>query len=125
MLYEVSTPREYLDALDVDWRKDLLLELRDLIKDAAPDYAESIEYKMLGYSDSKGLVFCLNAQKNYVSLYVGDTTKVDPSSDLLKGLDIGKGCIRFRKSVDVAKTKIAQFIAEAVKKRAAGEDIDC
>jgi hypothetical protein len=32
---------------------------------------------MLSYSDQRGIVFGLNAQKHYVSLYVGDAKKID------------------------------------------------
>lgn len=45
---------------------------------------------MLNYGvlEDDNYVFALNAQKNYVSLYVGDISKVDPSVELWRnGLD--------------------------------------
>jgi len=125
MQYDVRTPDEYLSALERDWRRDTLLELRDLIRRNAPECIESIAYKMLSYEDDRGPVFALNAQKNYVSFYVGDIEKVDPTSELLHGLDCGKGCVRFRKSMKVAKTGIEAFIAKAAAIRRQGGDIDC
>ncbi len=43
-----------------------LESLRALIKSMASDALEGINYKMLSYS--KGVIFHLNARKNYVSL---------------------------------------------------------
>ncbi|GAB5524151.1 MAG: hypothetical protein Roseis2KO_20230 [Roseivirga sp.] len=67
MEYDVNTPAEYLEALDEDWRKEKLLELRELIFEKAPDLNEGISYKMLCYKDERGVPFHLNAQRGYVS----------------------------------------------------------
>ncbi len=125
MQYEVTTPTEYLEALEKDWRLDKIQELRAIIKSSASDFEEIINYKMLGYKDERGVAFHLNAQKNYVSFYVGDAEKVDQTGELLKGIDVGKGCIRFKKSVSIADTRIGEFIEKAVGLWKAGEDIDC
>lgn len=125
MLYEVNTPEEYLDVLDKDWRKEKLLEIRNMIKSVAPEFAEGINYKMLSYSDQRGPVFHLNAQRNYVSLYVGDARKVDPNGELLKGIDVGKGCLRFKKSINPAETRVEEFIKRAVDMWKSGMDIEC
>jgi hypothetical protein len=113
MQYDVSTPDEYLRALANDWRRETLLSLRELITREAPELRESIAYKMLSYGDDRGPVFALNAQKGYVSLYVTHAAEVDPTGELLAGLDHGKGCIRFKKSLRVADTKIGAFISRA------------
>lgn len=97
MQYDVQTPQEYMQMLEDDWRREKLEELRAIIKSCAPELTEGIDYKMLCYRDDKEIVFGLNAQKHYVSLYVGDVTKIDPDGSLLAGLNVGKGCIRFTK----------------------------
>ena len=125
MLYDVKTPEEYIERLENDWRKETLQEIREIIKSHAPHFTEKIEYKMLGYTDKNDLVFSLNAQKNYVSFYIGDAQKVDPYGRLLSNLDRGKGCIRFKKSTVVKGTHISEFIKRAVEMRERGEDIDC
>ena len=125
MQYDVSTPEEYLQALEQDWRRDTLLALRGLIMAKAPELKEQIKYKMLSYDDDRGPVLALNAQKGYVSFYVGNAEKVDPTGELLRGLDCGKGCIRFKKSTKVADTAIDEFIARAAAMRRSGGDIDC
>lgn len=83
--YDASTPDEYLIAIENDWRRDTILALRDLIREHAPEFNEGIAYKMLSYKDDRGSVFGLNAQKGYVSFYVGDIGKVDPTGELLQG----------------------------------------
>ena len=125
MQYDVKTPKEYLEKLEDDWRKSTLLALRTLILESAPDLMEGIEYKMLAYSDDDGGVFGLNAQKHYVSLYVGDASKIDATGELLRGLNCGKGCVRFSKSVVVGETRIDEFIARTMELRANGADTDC
>ena len=125
MQYNVETPSEYLEALDEDWRKENLLALREIIFSKAPEITESIEYKMLRYGDSKTTVFHLSAQKNYVSLYVGNIEKIDGSGELTRGLDIGKGCIRLKKSVAIPNIKIDEFIEQAVNLWKRNEDTSC
>ena len=125
MQYDVTSPEEYLDVLEKDWRKEKLGQIRAIIQSAAPHLKEGINYKMLSYSDEKGVVFHLNAQKHYVSLYVGNSKKVDPDGSLLAGLDLGKGCIRFKKSKVVAETGIEEFVVRAVDMWSRGEDIGC
>jgi uncharacterized protein YdhG (YjbR/CyaY superfamily) len=125
MQYDAKTPTEYLKLIEQDWRKDKLVELRNLIKKHGPDLEEGMKYGMLSYKGSKGGGFALNAQKNSVNFYVGTATKVDPDGTLLVGLDIGKGCIRFKKTTVVAKTRIEEFIKKAAGMLSKGEDIGC
>ena len=70
--YDVSTPAEYLAALEDDWRQEKLLQLRTMIQAAAPEAEEGLAYKMLSYGVGDDQFMALNAQKHYVSLYVGD-----------------------------------------------------
>jgi len=125
MQSKAKTPRLYLEALEDDWRRETLLELRDLVAAEAPDALEGMAYGMLSYTYEGKALFALNAQKSYVSLYVGDARKIDPDGSMLEGLNRGKGCVRFTKSVNVAETGIRAFIAEAARMAREGLDIDC
>lgn len=125
MLYDAKTPEAYFAQLDDDWRREKLLELRDLIKTAAPSLEETIHYKMLGYGMGGSYLFHLNAQRGYVSLYAGNLEKVDPNGELVVGLNVGKGCVRFTKTKSVADSRIDEFIARAFQLWAAGQDIGC
>lgn len=125
MLYDVNNPEQYLNALASDWRKDKLEELRALILKQAKGVEECINYKMLCYKLNGDSLFHLNAQKGYVSLYVGDIKKIDPQNMLLAGLNMGKGCIRFTKSIDIGSTGTGEFIKKSVELVNKGVNLDC
>ena len=125
MQYDAKTPTEYLKILEPDWRKDKLLEIRKLIKKQCPELKEGIKWGMLSFSHNEGGGFALNAQKNSVNFYVGNARKIDPDGTLLAGLDVGKGCIRFKKTKMVADTRIEEFIQKAVAMLRKGEDFGC
>ena len=122
--YDASTPAEYLDALEDDWRRDTLLALRNLLL-SHEGVEEDIQYKMLAFRDDLGGICNLNAQKAFVALYVGNAEKIDPTGELLDGLDRGKGCIRFKKSNAIDDTRIDEFIARTVELHRDGADIGC
>lgn len=125
MQYDAKTPTEYLKMLEPDWRKDKLMEIRKLIKKHGPELKEGIKWGVLTFSYQEGRGFGLNAQKNSVNLYVGTAKKVDTDGALLAGLDVGKGCIRFKKTKAVADTRIEEFIVKAVTMLRKGEDFSC
>ena len=125
MLYEVKTPREYLDAITDDWRKQKLMQVRDLITKNGPDLKEGISNKMLSYEHNENAVFHLNAQQAYVSLYVGDVKKVENAKELLKPFHVGKGCIRIKKSIDLSETQLEEFIKQVLDIQKEGGNTDC
>ncbi|MGJ8678929.1 DUF1801 domain-containing protein [Paraglaciecola sp.] len=135
MQYDVTTPSAYLETIEQDWRKGTLLAIRALILDFATNIEESIEYKMLSYSlnnhslnnpkSNNQTLFHLNVQKHFVGLYVGNIQKIDPSGELLAGLNTGKGCIRVSKSINVQQTQLPEFIKRAVELHLAGKDLGC
>lgn len=125
MLYEAETPGEYLNIIDDDWRKEKLIKVRELIKKNAPDLKEGIRYKMLSYEYGDKVVFNLNAQQVYVSLYVGNIDKVENARELLKELNVGKGCIRIKKSIDLSKSNLEEFIKKTIEVWKKGGNTDC
>ncbi|MEM9471576.1 MAG: DUF1801 domain-containing protein [Pseudomonadota bacterium] len=114
-----------MDQLEDDWRRSKLLSIREIIKRKAPLLDEQIHYKMLGYGVADEYAFHLNVQRAYVSLYVGNISKIDPDGELLSGMNIGKGCIRFSKSTEASGERLETFIARGFEMWRAGEDIDC
>ncbi len=125
MQYNVKTPKEYLERLESDWRKEKLQEVRDLILKYDSDLNENIEYKMLAFGKNGKNIFHLNAQKNYVSLYVGTIKKVEKGQELLKDFDIGKGCIRIKKSTNISETQLEVFIKKTIEFWKQGGNTDC
>ena len=125
MQYDATTPKEYLEMLEADWRKEKLEQVRNMIKKHGPRLEEGIAYKMLSYGDGNKGIFNLNAQKGYVSLYVGNIDKVEQSRELLKDFDMGKGCIRIKKSVKLSETGIEEFIKKVIEIFEKGGNTDC
>lgn len=125
MQYKAKTPTEYLVNLEPDWRKAKLNQIRDLILKYSSDLKEDIEYKMLAYSKNDKPIFHLNAQKNYVSLYVGTIKKVENGEELLKDFDLGKGCIRIKKSINISETQLEAFIKKTIQFWNQGDNTDC
>lgn len=125
MLYDVNSPEEYLSVLEDDWRKEKLLEVRALILSLDPDMVEGIDCKMLGYSLYNKPIFNLNAQSAYVSFYVGNIQKVKNGRELLEPFNVGKGCIRIKKRIQIKETQLEQFIRLAIEQVKQGGDISC
>jgi uncharacterized protein YdhG (YjbR/CyaY superfamily) len=125
MQYDAKNPEEYLEILEDDWRKEKLLAIRQMILEYAPELEESIRYKMLNYGKGDTYIFSLNAQKHYVSLYVGTIEKVENAETLLEGYNCGKGCIRVKKSIKIEETGLEQFIHKTIDMWRAGEDTSC
>lgn len=125
MQYEANSPEEYFELLENDWRKEKLLHVRRIILEYGSELEEGIQYKMLCYGKDKSTLFSLNAQKSYVSLYVGTIQKIENASMLLSGFDYGKGCIRIKKTIDINKTGLEAFIKQTIDKWRTGEDTSC
>ena len=111
MIHEAATPKEYLSVLDDDWRKQRLLDIRDVFL-SVPDAGEGMKYQMLHYSVGDVSLGILNAQKGYVAIYMDDLAAFDPDGSLRDGLDCGKSCVRVKKRTDMAK--VGALIARRV-----------
>jgi len=125
MQYNANSPSTYLAQLEGDWRKEKLQEVRQMILSLGPQLRETMEYKMLAYQFQDKTVFHLNAQRAYVSLYVGDISKVKGADEYLKAFDVGKGCIRIKKSVVIAESGLEAFVQQTLEHWAGGEDTSC
>jgi len=124
MQYDVETPSEYLSKLESEWRKDKLQQVRQIIKRQGLQLNEGVEYKMLCYATEENNIFHLNAQRNYVSLYVGTINKVENADELPSSFSTGKGCIRIKKSANLPKTGLEEFIKKTIAIWDKGGDTD-
>jgi len=124
MKSNAATVPEYLEELPAD-RKAALAKLRTLIKKAAPKIEESMQYGMPAYSMNGTLLFALASQKQYLALYVMDKGVVDEHRAELKQLDIGKGCIRFKKLEDLPLDVARAMVTESVERLRKGESRNC
>ena len=135
MQIKADTPEQYIDQLPED-RKQIISKLRKTILDNLPKgFVETISYGMIGYviphaiypggyhCDPKLPLPFINiaSQKNYVALYhmgiYADKKLLDwfvseyPKHCKTK-LDMGKGCIRFKKPELIPYDLIAQLTSK-------------
>jgi uncharacterized protein YdhG (YjbR/CyaY superfamily) len=87
-----KTVDEYLDALSEEQRR-ALQKVRETIKAAAPEAAESISYGIPGYKFKGRPLIHFGAAKSHCAIYGAAIARAD--TDKLKGYDTSKGTIRF------------------------------
>jgi uncharacterized protein YdhG (YjbR/CyaY superfamily) len=81
----------YLAGVPDDYRS-VLEEIRELIRDVAPDAVESISYGVPTFKYRGRPLAYFGAAKNHLALY---GFSVDAHKEALAGFDLAKGTIRF------------------------------
>ena len=127
---KATTVTDYLAGLSPE-RAEVVAHVRDLVNSAMPDgYREGIGYGMIGwvvplevyphtYNGQPLNYVGLAAQKNDFSLYLNCVYSSPERTERLKAafaaagkkLDMGKSCIRFKRSDDLAEEALAAEIA--------------
>ena len=132
MKYEASSPEDYISQLPEE-RKAVVEKLRTIIKENLPNgFEEGINYNMLGYyvphskypdgyhCDPKLPLPFMNlaAQKNSINLYHSGIYAKQELYDWFvseypkyskRKLDMGKSCIRFKKTDDIPYDLIGEL----------------
>lgn len=139
MQSKATTVKEYLEELPED-RRAAIAKVRQVIKNNLPKgMAEGMQYGMIGYfiphkiyppgyhcDPKQPLPFAgLASQKGHMSFYlctlyqnpVLETWFRERAAEAGKKLDMGKGCIRFKKPEDLP----LDILAEAVGRMTVGE----
>lgn len=143
MQSKATTPEQYINELPED-RKEIISAIRIAIKNNLPKgFEEVMGYGMLGYviphsiypagyhcTPKLPLPFInIASQKNHISIYhmglyaskpVLDWFLVEWQKNSTKKIDMGKGCLRFKKAEDVP----LKLIAELAKKITVKQYID-
>jgi Domain of unknown function (DU1801) len=126
---KATTVEEYLGELDPD-RRDAMAAVRKVILANLPDgYEEAMGSAGIAYQvplerftntyNKQPLAYAgLASQKNYMSLYLMNVYAEDDAAQFRKRveqagkrLDMGKACIRFKKTDDLALDVIGETIA--------------
>ena len=143
MRSDATTVRQYLDSLPPDRRKALEAVRKTIRANLDEGFKEGMQYGMIGYfvphtlypagyhCDSKQpLPFAsLASQKNHMALYLfciyADPTEADGFREQWaktgKKLDMGKGCVRFRRLEDVPLDVIGRTIKRISVKKFIGQ----
>lgn len=130
MKSKVSTVNEYLDSLPED-RCLAIKTVLDAVRESMPmGYEEVLNWGMIcwqvplsyypdTYNKQPFMYAALASQKNYMSLYLM-VTHANPELDKSfrkdyeatgKKLDMGKGCVRFKKLEDLSLDVVKKYIA--------------
>jgi uncharacterized protein YdhG (YjbR/CyaY superfamily) len=87
---------EYLKTVPVE-RKTTLVKLREYCVKHLIGFEETMEYGMPSYKRNGVVEVGFNSQKNFIALYILRKDVLDKYRDEMKGLSMGKGCIRYTK----------------------------
>lgn len=101
----------YIDSLD-EPRKSSLQQLRRIILETVPEAKETMQY-IMPYYTYHGMLCAFASQKNYMSFYLLDGEIVEKNRHLLAGLNVGKGCIRFKDISKLPEPTIRTLLHEA------------
>ncbi|MDP4116489.1 MAG: DUF1801 domain-containing protein [Bacteroidota bacterium] len=118
-----KTVDEYLSALPPKV-KAMMKELRDTIKQAAPEAEEIISYNMPAFKFYGVLVY-FAAHKNHIGFYPGSKSVIEAFKNELTGFETSKGTVRFSfdKKLpvnlisDIVKFRVNQNLAKAALKK--------
>jgi len=111
MKSEATTVEEYLADVPEE-RRPALETLRTLCLEELAGYEEEMQYGMASYSREGSMEVAFASQKNYISLYVRESV-INANTNLLDGLSVGKGCIRFKRPEQIDPTAVRPLLSGA------------
>jgi uncharacterized protein YdhG (YjbR/CyaY superfamily) len=104
MKSKATTVEEYLADVPEE-RRRALETLRTLCLEELVGYEEGMQYGMPSYSrDGSAVEVAFASQKDYISFYVMRERVIRANAQLLDGLSVGKGCIRFKRLEQISDT---------------------
>ena len=109
-----TTVGAYLKGVDAA-RRDDFAELRKLVRRVLPKAKETMSYRMPTY-ELGAPVCAIAAQKQYLALYVCETDALDDFRGDFAHLNVGKGCIRFKRLEDLPRKPATAVLREAAKR---------
>src|SRR3989344_4426163 len=134
MISKASTVKQYLDELPPDRRAAISAVRKVILKNLPKGYEETMTYGMIGYvvplktfpagyGEKKDMplpYLCLASQKNHMAIYMMGTYGNKDLDKWIrqaykatgKKLDMGKGCVRFRKLDNLALDVIGQNVSK-------------
>lgn len=104
---------EYLTQVP-EKRLKALQKLRALCKELLVDYDESMAYKMPSYKKNNIVEIAFASQKQHICFYVLKHDVMLDNQDQLKGLNHGKGCIRYSNPNKIDFRLISKLLKDTV-----------
>ena len=95
-------------------RRPCLIRLRKLCLDTLAGYEEGMDYGMPCYKREGVAEVAFASQKSYISLHVNIDSVVKANRELLKGLSVGKGCIRYSRPEKVDFSVVQKLLSNTL-----------
>ena len=105
------TVDDYLKEVPIQ-RISALSRLRKLCQEYLPDHDESMVYKMPSYVRDNQVEVAFASQKQHICVYFLIHEVMLNNKDRLKGLNHGKGCIRYIKPDKIDYDLIADLLKQ-------------
>jgi uncharacterized protein YdhG (YjbR/CyaY superfamily) len=109
MSSDTSSVDSYIAAAPAARRAPLEV-LRQLCVERLPGFEEAMRYGMPSYLRDEEVEVAFASHKSYISFYVLRQDALEASADRLRGLSVGKGCIRFRRSDQIDPQTIRRLL---------------
>lgn len=94
MISDAKTVDEYMQQVP-EKRIPALKKLRQLCLTSLPDHDESMAYKMPSYKKNNQVEVAFASQKQHICVYFLIHSVMQENQNRLKGINHGKGCLRF------------------------------
>jgi len=104
--------RTYIEEQPYEWRA-ALKKLRAACRKHLPGYSEAMAYGGPCYSRDGQIEIAFAKQVRYLSFYVLKQPVLDANRSRLAGLDVGKGCIRFRRPQQIDWSVVTDLLTES------------
>lgn len=114
MKSDASSVKQYLTEIPVDRQKALKI-LRNLCTSELKGYQESMAYMMPSYEKDGQVEVAFASQKQHICIYILKHDVMLSNADLLKGINHGKGCIRYANPEKIDFELIKKLLRETVK----------
>lgn len=112
MQSRATTIDAYLSEVPAD-RRDAMSQIRAVCRQILKGYEEAMEYGMPAFRKDDTVV-AFNNQKNYIALYIRPAV-VTANRQLLKGLSVGKSCIRYTKPEMIDFAVVRKLLTDTLK----------
>ena len=108
-----KTVDEYLKEIP-EKRVLALKKLRQLCEKHLPEHEESMSYNMPSYKLNNQVEVAFASQKQHICVYILKHDVMLNNKDELKGINHGKGCIRFSNPAKIDFQLIIKLLQETV-----------
>ncbi|MEP7371886.1 MAG: DUF1801 domain-containing protein [Chitinophagaceae bacterium] len=110
MQIKAATVDEYLKEVPAE-RLQTLQKIRELCLKELKGYAETMRYGMPCYEKNSIVEVSFASQKNNIALYILKHDVIEQYRKDLKGISVGKGCIRYTKPEKIDFSIVQKTIA--------------